>query len=338
MKIQVSKQWRILLTLFRGLGVFFCFSVNAQFAPAADVVGTTAISKDSAVFVEWADACVVERGYLDIATPDSGYASYGDGNSAVGMAGQNGIVSLGDGGTATLTFHNPIYNGPGFDFVVFENGFYTASPLAFLEFAFVEVSSDGNNFFRFPATSNIQDTSQIPMTGVDCSLVNNLAGKYVFGYGTPFDLDELKNEIGLDVNHITHVRLIDVVGSINNQYASHDQYGHKINDPYPTPFPSNGFDLDAVGVINQVNTSLVEELRVTSYGLRVYPNPSSSNNLNLEVSEEFVGSKLKVFDITGRMIDEVCISTSNPQLATSNYSKGNYFLSIGNQTTKLIIK
>ncbi len=318
--------------------ILFAKEANAQFAPAADMIGTTAISKDSDVFVEWANACDIYFGYKDIAQPDSGYASVGTSNSAIGQAGQNGVVSLGDGGTAILTFQNPIYNGQGFDFAVFENGFYTASPLAFLEFAFVEVSSDGNSFFRFPATSNIQDTSQIPMTGVDCSLVNNLAGKYVFGYGTPFDLEELKNEIGLDVNHITHVRLIDVVGSINNQYATHDQYGHKINDPYPTPFPSSGFDLDAVGVINQVNPSSLYEFQVSSFKFQVFPNPSWCDNVNVKVSEELVGSKLKVFDITGRMIDEVYISTSNQQLATRNYSKGIYFLSIGSQTSKLIIE
>ena len=175
------------------LFIFFNFLAQAQFAPAANQVGTTAISNDSSSFVAWATGCVIQHGYMDIAVKDSGYASVGTESSAIGMAGQNGVVSLGDSGVATLTFQNPIYNGQGFDFAVFENGFYTQSPLAFLEFAFVEVSSDGNNFFRFPVTSNIQDTTQVPMTGVDCSLVNNLAGKYVFGYGTPFDLEELKN-------------------------------------------------------------------------------------------------------------------------------------------------
>ena len=139
----------------------------------------------------------------------------GDENSAIGQAGQNGVVSLGDGGTATLTFPNSIYNGPGFDFAVFENGFATSDSMAFLEFAFVEVSSDGVNFIRFHSTSLIQDSIQIPMTGINCSLVNNLAGKYTYGFGTPFDLEELMNEPALDVNHITHIRLIDVVGSIS---------------------------------------------------------------------------------------------------------------------------
>jgi hypothetical protein len=330
---QVSNTIFLLLLFLNVINV-----ANAQFAPATNVAGTTAIAKDSSAFVAWATGCIIQRGYMDIAVPDSGYANVGSSSSAIGMAGQNGIVSLGDSGVATLTFQNPIYNGDGSDFAVFENGFYTQSPLAFLEFAFVEVSSDGNNFFRFPVTSNIQDTTQVPMTGVDCSLVNNLAGKYVSGFGTPFDLEELKNEVGLDVNNITHVRLIDAVGSINNQYATHDQFGQKINDPYPTPFTSSGFDLDAVGVIHQVNTTAVEELQVTGYELRVYPNPSSTGSVQLKVSDEFVGSKLRIFDVTGTKVGEVCITTVNCQLSTVNFLKGIYFLQIESLVMKLVVE
>jgi hypothetical protein len=36
-----------------------------------------------------------------------------------------------------------------------------------------------------------------------------------------------------------------------NNYASYDSQGHQINDPWPTNFPTGGFDLDAVGVINE---------------------------------------------------------------------------------------
>ncbi len=313
------------------------YLADAQFAPAANVAGTTAIAKDSSAFVAWATGCVIQRGYMDIAVPDSGYATVGSSNSAIGMAGQNGVVSLGDNGIASLTFANPIYNGQGFDFAVFENGFYTQSPLAFLEFAFVEVSSEGNNFFRFPVTSNIQDTTQVPMTGVDCALVNNLAGKYVSGFGTPFDLEELKNEIGLDVNNITHVRLIDAVGSINNQYATNDQFGQKINDPYPTLFASSGFDLDAVGVINQVNTTAFEELRITNYELRIFPNPSS-NDVTLKVNEELVGEKFKLVDVTGKVLMEEQIQSQYSILNSKYFSKGVYFISVGVQTTKLIIE
>jgi predicted metallopeptidase len=67
------------------------------------------------------------------------------------------------------------------------------------------------------------------------------------------NLEELKNTAGLDVMHITYIRVIDVVGSINDAYARFDTANNKINDPFPTPFPSGGFDLDAVGVINMQN-------------------------------------------------------------------------------------
>jgi len=46
-------------------------------------------------------------------------------------------------------------------------------------------------------------------------------------YGTPFDLEEMIGIIGLNVDSITHVKVIDVVGSINPLYASYDKYhGH----------------------------------------------------------------------------------------------------------------
>jgi hypothetical protein len=55
---------------------------------------------------------------------------------------------------------------------------------------------------------------------------------------------------GLDINNVTHVRLVDVVGSLSG-HQSKDVAGKTINDPYPTNFASGGFDLDAIGVIHQ---------------------------------------------------------------------------------------
>ena len=54
----------------------------------------------------------------------------------------------------------------------------------------------------------------------------------------------------LDINNITHVKIIDVIGSINQSYASYDSQGNIINDPFPTPYETGGFDLDAIGVIH----------------------------------------------------------------------------------------
>ena len=92
----------------------------AQFPPPAGVEGTTAIHQDSAVFVAWAKSCQIQRGYLDIALPNSGYVSMGEAENANEQADQT-IVSLGDGGIAILEFENPIINGPGADFATYDS-------------------------------------------------------------------------------------------------------------------------------------------------------------------------------------------------------------------------
>ena len=222
----------------------------AQFAPEAGVAGTTAMHADSSAFVAWATGCVIERGPIQIGVTDS-LVSYGVDDDALGKA-DNMVVSLGDGGTAVLTFASPICNQQGPDFAVFENPFHNA-PHCFLELAFVEVSSDGENYFRFPAITNVPFDEQMGSFGVmDATLIHNFAGKYEVMYGTPFDLDEVEDDGRLDKSHVTHIRLIDVVGTINPEYATYDSEGHIVNDPFPTPFYSSGFDLDAVGVIHDV--------------------------------------------------------------------------------------
>ena len=96
------------------------------------------------------------------------------------------VVSLGEGGTITLSFERPLADGPGPDFAVFENGFSDG----FLELAFVEVSSDGEHFVRFPsAYLGLEPIG--PFNEHDPELIDGLAGKYRRGYGTPFDLSVL---------------------------------------------------------------------------------------------------------------------------------------------------
>jgi hypothetical protein len=75
---------------------------------------------------------------------------------------------------------------------------------------------------------------------------------------------------GLNTDSITHVKVIDVIGSINPIYASYDQNNHIINEHYPTPYPQGGFDLDAVGVIHQLVNGDDEQERET---IHFYPNP-----------------------------------------------------------------
>jgi hypothetical protein len=50
----------------------------------------------------------VKRGLAQINLADSGYASVGTANAAIGSALKNGVISLGDGGSAVLYFNPPI--------------------------------------------------------------------------------------------------------------------------------------------------------------------------------------------------------------------------------------
>ena len=229
----------------------------AQFAPAQDQPGTTAMHADSSAFVAWATGCVAEPGPMNITNPGAGNAGTGwPASNVIGYPeGTMGVTCLGDGGMATVTFRSPICNREGPDFAVFENGFENAQAPGywFLELGFVEVSSDGENFFRFPAYSNTQTETQLGGMGcIDPSQIHNLASKYGAMYGTPFDLDEVPDDPLLDKEHITHVRIVDVVGCIDPEYATYDCQGHPVNDPWPTAFASGGMDLDAVGVIHDI--------------------------------------------------------------------------------------
>lgn len=231
------------------------FIAIAGILPAIAQAGpysTTGISANDPSFVEWASSCTVTRGYMNIADPSKGYVSYGTASAGIGKA-DTDVVSLGDAGSAILTFAHPITNGPGADFAVFENAMTSGSD-RFCELGFVEVSSDGVNYFRFPSVSLTQTTTQVASFGfLDPSNLYDLTGKDLAGYGTGFDLSELAGVSSLlDINDVTYVKVIDVVGDINPTYASRDSLGNIINDPWATGFPSGGFDLDAVGVIHSV--------------------------------------------------------------------------------------
>jgi hypothetical protein len=291
----------------------------AQFAPAEGENGTTAIFKDSSVFVSWANHIKITRGLQDISKPSIGYANVGDSSSAIGMAGLNGVVSLGDGGVAVLQFNAPIVDEAGPDFAVFENSFDGL----FLELAFVEVSSDGVHYFRFPATCNSDTTTQIWSFGLsDATKIHNLAGKYRAEYGTPFDLSDIEDHILLNKQAITHVKVIDVVGCIQNQYCSRDSNGNKINDPWPTDFGSGGFDLDAVGVIHQKAVGVQEfELRNVS----VYPNPAMDV---LYVNLSSINYYVEVINVIGDVVLKSENTSDTTVLSLYELKQGIYTLRI----------
>ncbi len=206
-----------------------------QFDGGVGTVGCQAISISNPNIVSWAKGVEVKRGFQG--TSSTNYASYGKHYMAQGRPDSTttSAISLGRNGEAIITFDRPIINGQGYDFAVFENGFTPN----FLELAFVEVSSDGVNYFRFPAISN-----SVSEENIDPTLINNLAGKYELGNGTPFNLDDIDDDANLDKFNIRFVKLIDVDSGVDT-----DSQGNIIYDA-SSGGPSTGFDLTGVCVLN----------------------------------------------------------------------------------------
>lgn len=291
--------------------------LSAQFPPAAGQPGSTAIHYSSTDIVAWATQVQdLEIGPIDIRDPQLGTASTGSSSSILGPANDGQLLSLGDGGSITLYFPNGIPNRPGFDFAIFENGFSDT----FLELAFVEVSSDGQQFVRFPAQS-LSDTSQQvgPFGAVYPENIHNLAGKYRAGYGTPFDLADLQDSLGIQLSQVHYIRIVDVVGSLNDAHARYDAYGRKINDPFPTPFPSAGFDLDAVALLDQSTANAVAQQNDAMYW---YPNHLSAGQ-QLQCSEQQPSLAWRIWNMQGQLLDR---GQGTAAITVGNWPAGVYVL------------
>ncbi len=214
------------------------------YAPAAEVGGSTAIHQHDPAIVAWA------AGWRDYVPGQDVDVDWQTPERALGAATGDSldIVSLGRGGQITLTFDHPIRDGSGADFVVFENGFADG----FVELGYVEVSSNGEDFFRFPNDSATASPVG-PGGALDPTNLYGLASKYRVGWGTPFDLEDLVGVSPLlDVESITAVKIVDIPGD----GTALDSDGDPIFDPFPTT-GSAGLDLEAVGVLNS-NTAPIE--------------------------------------------------------------------------------
>jgi hypothetical protein len=244
------------------------------------------------------------------------------------------VVSLGDGGEAIYYFQNPIIDGNGFDFAVFENGFLNPidSNLAYLELATVSVSNDGISYYQFKDESHTDTTIQIAGTGeyMDCRKVYNLAGKYITSYGTPFDLSELAFILGLDLNNIHFIKIKDVIGNINKLYCTYDNNLRIINDPYPTDFSTGGFDLDAIAILHQVfpNGLLVQK----ENPIVLYPNPT---NDRLFIQSVNTFKSYTIYSILGKLILKGEFESNNNNIDVSNLAKGQYILHLNTTEGKM---
>ena len=237
-------------------GTFWFIAVMLAGWPGVGLAGpysdgiSDGVAHDDAGILGWATGCTGWR---------PSYVDFGKWSDTVGPAPAvtNDVVSFGDGGYAVATFDLLIADGPGADFGVFENSLKVGSNI-FAELGFVEVSSDGQNYVRFPSHYITADESE-PEVGafepMDVTNMHNLAGKHVnnetMWLGTPFDLADLLDDPAVqsgvvDLGGISRVKIIDVVGD----GSTFDSQGNPIYDPYPTGFGSGGFDLDAVAILN----------------------------------------------------------------------------------------
>ncbi len=265
-----------------GVGSDTCAGIR----PSGKVWESGGISKDPKYeFVGWATGCAEYKPGPGITGDGTDYgASYWqEPSNAFGKATGSdtaAVVVLGDGGSITMTFANAITNGSGYDFAVFENGLSAS----FLEFAFVEVSTNGVDFLRFPTfylgDKPVGSDSDNGGGANDPTKCYNLGSKYEVGWGTGYDLDELNdayayalahydfdshtakddsifstdylehllaNFANVDLDEINYVRLVDIVGD----GSVLDSTGTPIYDAYPT-HGTPGFDLSGIGVINAV--------------------------------------------------------------------------------------
>lgn len=201
-------------------------------------------------------------------------------------------------GQITLMFDGPVQNGPGPDFAVFENGFISDYTLPtgslagslFAELAYVEVSTDGETFVRFPCVSLSQPLDANGLTDpnvggtgpygcIDPTNVYNIAGKHANAYGTaswgtPFNLKDIENDPDVingtvDTNNINYIKVVDIPGNgffkdtattlidpntIDQNTGTGGTYytqNHGIHDAWVT-WGSGGHDLEAIGAIEQI--------------------------------------------------------------------------------------
>jgi hypothetical protein len=172
------------------------------------------------------------------------------------------VVALGVDGELTVGFDVTIVDGPGADFTVSENGFVFGGGV-FAEVAFVEVSTDGTTFARFPTryggpVGPLPAFGSSPM-GTFGGLCGGLPGianvntnaidpfDPVESGGEAFDLAELAGDplvtAGVvDLGAIHYVRVLDVPEGLYK-----DSFGNVIWDHGG---PIGSADVDAVSVIN----------------------------------------------------------------------------------------
>ncbi len=218
-------------------------------------------------------------------SPGTGFGIFAEGQSlgpprGGGLTvGSLHVASLGVGGSLTLGFDVTIMDGPGADIAVFENAFldFTLAG-AYSETAYVEVSTDGVVFARFPTSYAGPAGPLSPFGTTPLGSYGGLAGRRPVlanadgneldpripteAGGSAYDLADLGRTAevvsgAVDLDRIHFVRLVDAVD------GELDKKGNTIWD---NSGPAGSADIDAVTALNHTgnrdNKRPVVDLRV----------------------------------------------------------------------------
>jgi hypothetical protein len=160
--------------------------------------------------------------------------------------GSTDVVSLGSGGSIIVSFApNAIVDGPGADFIVFENPFWIGGDPndPYAEPGEVSVSDDGVTWTAFPCMPTV-DPGASDGTGV--APPYGACGGWQVVYSSPDNgispVDpSVAGGIALDLATvgISHARYVRIV----------DQTQEDCPETGPRP-NTNGFDLDAIAIVN----------------------------------------------------------------------------------------
>ncbi len=199
--------------------------------------------------------------------------------------GSTDVLSLGNGGSITLRFDEPVIcDGDGIDFTIFENAFL-AGTLTFAEIAFVEVSQDGENFIPFPFDEETWEgaAGRSPVLSNQENGIDPL-DPAVSG-GDLFDLAT----IGLD--WASYVRITDA--------------GDTVDDPGNAipPGTSAGFDLDAIAIVHRCSSAATATPTIAASATPTATAPPPQADAALVIREIFDGDGNRVADSGGGSVD-----------------------------------
>ncbi len=160
--------------------------------------------------------------------------------------GSTDVVSLGGGGSIVVSFApNAIVDGPGPDFIVFENAFWIGGNAnnIYAEPGEVSVSDDGTTWTPFPCTP-VVDPGAGDGTGVAPPYGSCAGWQVVYsapGSGVSPADPIAAGGLALDLADVgvTHARYVKIV---DKTHEACPESGPKPN--------TNGFDLDAISIVN----------------------------------------------------------------------------------------